>query len=212
MSHFGLFCTILGMFWGSLWGQLGIVLASFWGRFEIVLRSFWLHFGGFLGHFWVFLRSFCAFLVVYWHFQSKNEQTEAIERKNKRFSGKNWPKNGHSLCKNKPSYAYETLVSLKIRSKSTFQPMKAWTRWVCLQVSWMDFECFYAILWRSSWVLNGCFGYFWPFLTPLSHFWPYLRLHRALLGYFGTKLETFWCDFGVISDHFWLDTGHFGVT
>ena len=50
------------------------------------------------------------------------------------------------------------------------------SKWVCLEVFSVVFECFYALLWRSTWLVNVffvTFDLFWPFL---SHFWPYLRL------------------------------------
>ena len=37
------------------------------------------------------------------------------------------------LCKNKPLFGYKTLVLLKKRSKSTFQPMNVCSKWVCLE-------------------------------------------------------------------------------
>ena len=43
--------------------------------------------------------------------------------------------NSPKLCKNKPFFAYETLVVLKNRPKSTFQPMKVCSKWVFLEVS-----------------------------------------------------------------------------
>ena len=89
-----------------------------------------------------------------------------------------------------PLFAYKTLVSLKTSSKSTLQPVKVCSKLVCLEVSWVDFECFcwggtrleaswvefkcfYALVWRSGgfWAF-----FFWLFLTIFAQSWP--------MGYF----------------------------
>ena len=129
-------------------------------------------------------------------------------------------------------FGYKTLVLQKKRSKSTFQPLKVWSKWVCLERSWVDFECFYALLWRSWWLLNR-FGIFlikiWPFWGDfgviLNHFVVSIRGHFGVtLGSFGARfgiiLGSFWCRFdlilrpfwalfGLFLDHFWAILAHF---
>ena len=58
----------------------------------------------------------------------------------------------------------------------------------------MDFECFYALLWRFTWLLNGFFLV--CFDTFLTVFEPFLTLSGAIQGhfwtFFGTKLGSVW--------------------
>ena len=109
------------------------------------MGPFWALFGPFLGHFSPFLghflRSFCGFLVTFCEVDCKIKQNDEREGKNMQISAKINQKYA-KLCKNKPFFGYKTLVLLKKRSKSTFQPMKVCSKWVCLEVSWVDFECF----------------------------------------------------------------------
>ena len=83
--------------------------------------------------------------------------------------------------------AMQTLVLLRKLSKSTFQPMKVCSKWSCLEVSWVDFECFYAILWRSRWfwtIFSVTFDFFFchfychfdPSWAIWSHFWLFWGL------------------------------------
>ena len=73
--------------------------------------------------------------------------------------------------------------------------MKVCSKWVCLEVFWVDFECFYAFLWRSTWLLNVfvlvTFDLFWPLLTFL---WPYLGRYGAISGPFRDQNRPFWGD------------------
>ena len=70
-----------------------------------------------------------------------------------------------------------------------------------------DFECFYALLGRSRWLL-ALFGNFWPFLTLLEPFLTlpgaiYLEPYFAIFGPFcGVILGWFWTIFGSILGHF----------
>ena len=52
--------------------------------------------------------------------------------------------------------------------------MKVCSRWVRLEVSWVDFECFYALLWRSTLLLNGSWLLLTFFYTFFEPFWSYL--------------------------------------
>ena len=88
------------------------------------------------------------------------------------------------------------LFLLKKRPKSAFQPMKVCSKSVCLEVSWVDFECFYALLWRSRWLLNV---FVWLLLTFLTIFEPFVTLSGA---------GPFWGDFGPF---FGLIRGHSGI-
>ena len=132
---------------------------------------------------------------MFWDVDCTIQQNDATEGKNMQISAKIY-QNYAKLGKNKPFFAYKTLVLLKKRSKSTFQPMKMCSKWVHLEMSWVDFECFYAIWWRSRWFLNrllATYDLFWPFL---SQFWPCSQLYRAILDQNGTKIGPFWGNFG----------------
>ena len=90
--------------------------------------------------------------------------------------------------------------------------MKVCSKWVCLEVFWVDFECFYAFLWRSTWLLNVfvlvTFDLFWPLLTFL---WPYLGRYGAISGPFRDQNRPFWGDVeAFFFDRFWVDPGSFG--
>ena len=168
-SDFGpFFCDVLG----SLWGQFGIVLASFWGLFRPFLGHFWGLFGCFfLGG---VLRS--GFLVVHWGFQCKKWANRGNIMQKYAIFRQNWKEKVGKFDQKQAFFGYKTLVLLKKkRSRSTFQPMKVCSKWVCLEVSWVDFECFYALWWRSRWLLSG-------FYVPFHYFWQYLSLFRAKNG------------------------------
>ena len=62
------------------------------------------------------------------------------------------------------------------QSKSAFQPMEVCSKLTCLEVSRVNSECFYALLWRSRWVLSE----FWLLLTFFDCFGPFLTLLGAL--------------------------------
>ena len=99
------------------------------------------------------------------------------------------------------------LFCLRKRSKSTFQHMKVCSKWVCLEVSWVDFECFQAIWWRSRWLLNR----FWRLLTPFEPFfdpiWGYTGSFWAdfvpSLGRSGVILGSLYERFGIVLASFW---------
>ena len=82
---------------------------------------------------------------MFWEVQRKMMQNEAREGENMQMSA-TIHQNDAKLCKSKPFFAYKTLVLVKNRSKSTFQPMKVCSKWVCPEVSWVEFECFFAAL------------------------------------------------------------------
>ena len=74
--------------------------------------------------------------------------------------------------------------------------MKVCSKWMCLEVSWVDFE----LLWCTSMKVYMTFepffvGYFWPFWPFSSHFRPYLLPYRAIFEPFGTKIGSFRGDF-----------------
>ena len=120
-------------------------------------------------------------------------------------------------------FAYIPLASLKNWSKYTFRPEKVYSKWVCLEVSWVDFECFDHCFWRFRWLLSGFFSYsFKNFWLILRHFWPHPWLYKAILGLFWNRNGSFCGNFGpflgqfgaifrsrwIISASFWH---HFGV-
>ena len=62
--------------------------------------------------------------------------------------------------------------------------MKVCSKWMCLEAFWVDSECFYALSWRSRWLLKGVcshfviiyiYGCFWtifgPFWSIQGPFW-----------------------------------------
>ena len=76
--------------------------------------------------------------------------------------------------------AADTIVSLKKHSNLTFQPMKVCSMWVCLEVPWVDFECFYALLWRYRWLLSVFFLLLSTFSAVFGPFWVYLGTYIDL--------------------------------
>ena len=107
--------------------------------------------------------------------------------------------------------------------------------------SWVDFQCFYALWWRSRWLWSGfyvLFHYFWPSLSLfgakktcqnrlkmgqkwakngsfLGDFGPFLGCFGVTLGslwsQFGIVLASFWGCFEVVSTSFWGLLPHFWV-
>ena len=110
------------------------------------------------------------------------------------------------------------------------QPMKVCSKWVCLQESWVDFECLYVLLWMSKWLLSGfyvllrpIFDRLWAFLGQkkrvkmaqntakmrpkmgqksviLGWFWT---IFGSIRGYFGATWGPFWPRFVIIFGLFW---------
>ena len=107
---------------------------------------------------------------------------------------------------------YQTLVTLKNRLKSTFQPMKVCSKWWSLDVYCVDSECFYALLLKVYMTLWGCTSLLSSF-SPFRSFWAFLESktgqhtqNRAKMGHFGwfwTILGTFWGTLG----SFWHGSG-----
>ena len=157
LGDFGPFLGRSGVTLGSLRDHFGIVLASFWGRFGIVLTPFWAFFfdpfellfgpfgaifSPFLGHFYGHFAVF--FLVMFWELDLLNLAK--------------WCQGREKQCKFLPKFTFlipleftvlssemmrkavktnpfapiNTCFAIKKRSKSTFQPMKVCSRWVCL--------------------------------------------------------------------------------
>ena len=185
----------------SFWGHLGIILASFWGCFGIVLNPFW-------GRFWPLFGLFLDHFSPFYHARESMPISAKIHQ------------NYTNLCENWPFFGYKTLVLLKKRSKSTFQPMIVRSGWVCREASWVDSECFYALIWRSRWLLNGCLVTFYPF-NHLEPFWTKngskmtpkngqkTAKNRSLGWFWGIfgRSGSFWGHLGIIMVSFW---GHFG--
>ena len=73
-------------------------------------------------------------------------------------------------------FAYKTLVLLKKRSKSTFLPMKVCRKWVCLEVSWVDFVCFMHFY-------KGYMAFEPSFFRHYRHFSLLLDHSRVYLGH-----------------------------
>ena len=96
------------------------------------------------------------------------------------------------------------------RSKSTFQPMKVGSEWVCLEVSPVDFECLLCTFMKVKMTFERAFFcYFWPPLTVFFEpFWPYLGYIGSFLDHFWTKMGSFWGHLAIILASF---LGCFGV-
>ena len=83
------------------------------------------------------------------------------------------------------------------------------SKWVCREGFWVDFKCFYALSWRSTWPLNVFVCYFWPFSHRFCAIFDPMWGHiRPFLDHLGTKTGSFWSIFGPIRGHF---GDHFGV-
>ena len=150
---------------------------------------------------------------MFWEVQCNTKHHHA--RKNKKIYA-NFCQNSPKICKivhkQAPFSPIKRLFCLKNRSKSTFQPMKVCSKWVYLEGSWVDTECFYALLWRDLddfWTVFGAF-----FFTPFHHLEPVWSQKRVRMTQNGPKK---WAKngpkighFRVILDHFWVDPGHFG--
>ena len=94
--------------------------------------------------------------------------------------------------------------------------MKVCSKWVYLEVSWVDFECFYALFMKVCMTFEQFFGYFWPWpflgaiFDPIwaiqGHFWTILGQNRVILGWFWTVLVapgSLWDHFGIALTPFW---------
>ena len=162
----------------------------------LFLAIFWLFFAPFLPISGPCSRCIGFFLVMFCEVDCKIKQNRAGKAKNANFC-----QNSAKVHRNDP--------------KLTFQPVKVCSKRVRPEVSWVDFECFYALAWRSRWLLNRFFLLlliFWPFL---SRFWQYLGLHRAILGWFWTIFESIRGHFMVTLGSFWhrfgIILGLFGI-
>ena len=119
----------------------------FWTLSGVTLGPFWYHFGQVCTISCPFvsdlLRSF--FGVFWWCFGSYNAKLSKTRQEKGKIC-KFLPKVGGNM-QNRPQFCpffrYKTLVLLKKkRSKSTFQHMKVSSKWVCVEASWVDFDCF----------------------------------------------------------------------
>ena len=108
-------------------------------------------------------------------------------------------------AKTSPLFAIKHLFCLKTRSKSTFQPMKVCSKWMCLEVSWVEFWVFLCTFMKVQMAFERFFCYFWSILTVFE---PFLDLSGPVGAIFGNKMG----HFGVILDHFWAFRASFGVT
>ena len=109
--------------------------------------------------------------------------------------------------------------------------MKVCCKWVCLEGSWVDFECFYTLLWGSRWLFNffllllTLFGRFWtnseskmgqngPEMGQNGSFWggfgPFLGRSGSLWDHFGIVWGSSWCRFDPILRLFGLFLDIFG--
>ena len=113
-------------------------------------------------------------------------------------------------------FIYQTLVTLKNRLKSTFQPMKVCSKWLSLERQWVDSECVHALLLKVYMTLWGCtslLSSFSPFSIVLGLFGvknrskkPKIGPKWVILGDFGPfwgTLGSFWHRFGVGLSSFW---------
>ena len=164
LGHFG---TKIGSFWGHFGIVVasfsGIILGSFWCCFDPILRHLGALFRLFFDHFLrSYLRSFCSFfLEMFCEVDCKIKQYDAREGKNMQNSAKihqNYAK--LSTKKTRPFFAYKTIVLLKKRSKSTSQPVKVCSEWVCLEMSWVGFECYLCTFMKVCMTFERFFGYF----------------------------------------------------
>ena len=102
--------------------------------------------------------------------------------------------------------------------------MKVCRELVSLEVFCVDVECFYALLWRCTWLLNCFFFcYFWAFLTVFGPFRSQRRVKmawsRAKHGYRkGQKMDEnlvilgwFCTIFGSIPGQVGVTQGSFGI-
>ena len=71
---------------------------------------------------------------MFWEVDRKIKQNDAREGIICKFLPK-FTKNTQNCAKTSPLFGYKTLVLLKKRSKSTFQPMKVCNEWVYLKHS-----------------------------------------------------------------------------
>ena len=110
-------------------------------------------------------------------------------------------KNMQKMYKNKPLFGYKTLFLLKKRSKSTFQPVKVCSKWVCLEGVRANSECFYALLW-SRCLLDGFWLLFDHFLSRVS---TLLEPKTGQIAQIKAKMDQKWVKSGVI---FWVILDH----
>ena len=221
-GHFGNKMGWFGVILGAPWDHFGIVSASCWCRLGVVLTSFWAflwpllpilaHFAFFFCHVY---GGFAAFWRCFGKFTSKLSKLMQVKANIWNFC-QNSPKLCTFYSKSSLFFDYRTLVSLRKRSKSTFQYMKVYSKWVCLEWSWMNFKCFCAFLWRSRCLLNVFFCYFWPCLTFFpylglyrANFWPFWDRHRVNGPKWGDFGPFFWVDPGSLRDHFDIVLGSF---
>ena len=92
--------------------------------------------------------------------------------------------------------------------------MKVCSKWVRLEVSWVEFECFYTLVGRCRCLLGWfCFPPLPTFLTVfLAHFWaiqgPFWDQNEVI---FGMNLTLNWHHFSIILCSFWCHFDHFLV-
>ena len=189
------FFDSIWVLWKSIRGHLGIILASFWGRFEAT-------FGPFLGHFHGHFANFR------WCFGKLTATLSKMMRERAKICKflPAFTKKMQNCAKTSFFSATKHLFCLKTQSKSTFQPMKVCSKWVCLDVSWVDFEWFYLGSYRvilvSFWNQNRTiWGDFGPFSGRPA------VISGSLLGsfwhHFVVVLVSFWPHFEAISGPFW---------
>ena len=89
---------------------------------------------------------------------------------------------GQNCAKTCLSSSIKRLHCLNTGQKPTFQPMEVCCKWACLQVSWVDPVCFYALLCGSGWfcgLVSGVWTVFGPFLLPFVGIWFFFGLPLA---------------------------------
>ena len=152
----------------------------------------------------------------------KSKQSNARECQHMQLSAKIHQNDAKIVQKRSPFWAIKHLFCLKKTFKIDVSTYESVQCEVCLKVSWVYFECFYALLWSSIWLLNCflfvTFNLFWPLL---GHFRPYLWLYRAIFGpfleqgHFGVILDQFGgrsaVILGPLSVTFWSFSHRFGI-
>ena len=191
-TKIGSFCDHCGWFWTIFWSipcHFEVTWGPFWPRFGIFLRLLWCRFDpifeAFSGHFWTVFGPFlpilgAIFTVILRFFGGilgSWMQNDARESKN---ICKFLPKRHQcyaKLCKNKPFYAYKTLVSLKNGQNHVSTNESG--QQVGVSVSILNgFWVFICTSMKFYMTFERIFGYFWPF----DRFWAIFDPIWAIYG------------------------------
>ena len=148
-------------------GQFGIVLASFRGRFDVCLTSLWGLFVPFLAHCWgsflgCFYGPFCWFF--WWCIETSNTKMSKMRQYNAKIC--NFPpkltENGQHYAPTSLFTPIKHLFCLKTGQNRRFNLWKCAASGCVWKYPEVDFECFYALWWRSDdfWTVFRLFSTF----------------------------------------------------